>query len=681
MSGPLAWRCGPLFAALGLLLPACGGGQGSPPDAAPDIHVDTDDPPDAPPPDAPHGDAAPDVPAPDDIAPGDVPAPDAAPDPTAPFPIDCDDDADCLRPCAAGVCEAGVCAFPAASADRSGCVVPAPDAGDGLFRCVPPGAPGAGACSLCEPRQQLMGYTNILFSEDFDAGGGQFTIEKKAFSSATWSIDTGRASSGTHSFYFGDPDRRTYDVGARAAADAVTRPLVDLPGDDTPRVLTFHLYADTEETPAFDTLQVLTRAPDDSELLLWSSDEIGGTTVGGFDRVRLLLPPLEPGTRLVFRADSIDEIINDFEGFYIDDVRVLRACCAEAADCDDADICTTDSCEAGACVYEEAEGCCGGARDCDDGDRCTADLCALGAGACTHVELDGCCRADADCDDGEACTRDRCGEAGACENVQLCCDADRDCDDGDLCTIGRCDGGLCRYSNSCCTSNDECGDGDTCTDDVCLEGICRNDFNYGAGCCLPDILTEGFEPGGAAGWTLSPATNNIGWRLLTSATAPTGSRILYYGHPTLLFYESGGRNQGSATSPPFRLPRGVQVTASLSVRLDIEAEPSRDRFTVEAVVGDRVVPLVEKGALQLGAWQELRLDLSWAAGQTVQLRLRFDTVDGVQNTGRGVSVDDVQVFSDCQPRLCDDTVDCPSRLDCLTPSCEAGACVYRGACD
>ncbi len=53
--------------------------------------------------------------------------------------------------------------------------------------------------------------------------------------------------------------------------------------------------------------------------------------------------------------------------------------CASAADCDDGDACTLDSCAGGACAHAPA---------CDDGDPCTVDSCD--AAACHHEPVPNC---------------------------------------------------------------------------------------------------------------------------------------------------------------------------------------------------------------------------------------------------------------------------------------------------
>jgi hypothetical protein len=79
------------------------------------------------------------------------------------------------------------------------------------------------------------------------------------------------------------------------------------------------------------------------------------------------------------------------------------ACCTQAADCDDANVCTADSCDVAthACRHAPAPG------SCDDGDDCTTgDACR--GGVCAGTGIPNCCDTSAQCDDGNACTTDVC---------------------------------------------------------------------------------------------------------------------------------------------------------------------------------------------------------------------------------------------------------------------------------
>src|SRR5204863_371314 len=130
--------------------------------------------------------------------------------------------------------------------------------------------------------------------------------------------------------------------------------------------------------------------------------------------------------------------------------------CTTAADCNDRNACTADSCSAGVCSYTPIAGCklCTTAADCNDGNACTTDSC--NAGACHNTAIAGCkpCTTAADCDDQNVCTSDTCN-GGVCSNAAIdgCkpCTTTADCDDQNACTVDSCDGGVC--SN---TSNEGC---------------------------------------------------------------------------------------------------------------------------------------------------------------------------------------------------------------------------------
>ena len=91
--------------------------------------------------------------------------------------------------------------------------------------------------------------------------------------------------------------------------------------------------------------------------------------------------------------------------------------CDVAADCDDSNVCTLDSCGAGGvCVFEAIAGCepCTGPADCSDGDPCTLDVCSV-QGTCQNpVGNEG-----GACSDGIACTVDACA-SGTCVGTPNC---------------------------------------------------------------------------------------------------------------------------------------------------------------------------------------------------------------------------------------------------------------------
>jgi hypothetical protein len=120
--------------------------------------------------------------------------------------------------------------------------------------------------------------------------------------------------------------------------------------------------------------------------------------------------------------------------------------CSSAADCDDANPCTDDSCDPKlGCQYET------NTAGCDDQDACTID----------EVCQDGFCRAGAlvDCDDGNVCTTDSCDPSSGCQYDNNTAG----CDDGNACTIDdTCQDGACQA-----VEPHQCDDGNPCTDNDC----------------------------------------------------------------------------------------------------------------------------------------------------------------------------------------------------------------------
>jgi len=144
--------------------------------------------------------------------------------------------------------------------------------------------------------------------------------------------------------------------------------------------------------------------------------------------------------------------------------------CTSAADCDDSDPCTADTCSGGKCQNSAVSGCCTANSQCDDSDPCTADVCS--GNTCQNSAISGCCTKDADCDDKNPCTTDTCS-GGKCQtgSVAGCCAKDADCDDSNPCTTDTCDtsSGACANAatSGCCAYDTDCDDSDPCTLDTC----------------------------------------------------------------------------------------------------------------------------------------------------------------------------------------------------------------------
>jgi hypothetical protein len=209
------------------------------------------------------------------------------------------------------------------------------------------------------------------------------------------------------------------------------------------------------------------------------------------------------------------------------DTCVVGLCQGATVSCDDANPCTDDSCElATGCTHTDNSAACsdgdactdgdtcaggvcgkGGAANCDDGNTCTLDTCDTFAG-CYHLPTKSpCCQGVTSiCDDGNPCTSDDCGQGGACSHVanSAVCDDGNACTSADVCGTSGCKGSpkVCDDKNPCtsdsCSSqkgcvftalaSGSCDDGDPCTQgDVCGGGVCKGS---GQCACTPTFAKQ-----------------------------------------------------------------------------------------------------------------------------------------------------------------------------------------------
>jgi uncharacterized repeat protein (TIGR01451 family) len=132
--------------------------------------------------------------------------------------------------------------------------------------------------------------------------------------------------------------------------------------------------------------------------------------------------------------------------------------------CDDGNACTTNGCDA---VF----GCtatpvlnntpCGDGDVCNGNERCQSGVCIPG------VSLD--------CNDANACTVDNCDPVTGCVNTAIpaCtpCNVDIDCNDGNQCTSDICTAGVC--GNPLFPDGTTCGDSNVCNGtETCQVGVC-----------------------------------------------------------------------------------------------------------------------------------------------------------------------------------------------------------------
>lgn len=165
-------------------------------------------------------------------------------------------------------------------------------------------------------------------------------------------------------------------------------------------------------------------------------------------------------------------------------------------------------------------------------------------------------------------------------------------------------------------------------------------------------LDEDFE-GDVSGWT----TSGLWHRVTSSGCASPGfsspTRSMYYGQDGACDYDTGARTVGNLISPELDC---VTAASTLSFQYFREVEgPTDNAWETVSVAVSQVgqsgwTTLWSKTTQEASenAWTPSpALDLSPWAGQSIQVRFRFDSVDEEFNDYVGWMVDDVVTTGDC----------------------------------
>lgn len=282
----------------------------------------------------------------------------------------------------------------------------------------------------------------VLFEEDFEDGmpAGWVIEDNNPDDFVTWNVTDFRKAFGKYSLYLGHPKCHTYYNGQLDAECKpveggkkpslvrvhITTPPIAIPPTQGTKVLSFYLWLDSEPL-----LLNVPEQPDQfrvSAILgeqttqLYTSVEGGKTTNGKFVFITANLNQFTgKEIRIRFTFDTLDGTNNNYEGVYLDDVRVVSKAspkmCYEGDQCpDDGNICTDDGCSVfvnaapnGYCAYPLIPTCvqpeCTQATvsvDCPNAGECEEAKCI--EGSCVYEKVPGCCMSDvlfsADFDDG-----------------------------------------------------------------------------------------------------------------------------------------------------------------------------------------------------------------------------------------------------------------------------------------
>lgn len=467
----------------------------------------------------------------------------------------------------------------------------------------------SGAC--CEPQS--------LWAESFDGDGLAVDLSAPATSGAAWQVDTTQAASAPASLHFGVAGAATYDTGERVQGTA-TLPELTLPaGFDS--ALNLRVLAQVEPSPAFDRFWIEADALDDAGAVVETRTVLDKAQLPAlaFTEFAVVQVPLTDwaGRRVVLRLrfDSMDGNNNAFPGVWVDDLELVAGCpilaaCAEDADCDDGDACTLDACSAQGCVHDDS-------------------LCE------EPVDPTGpCAGPDAPAD---------------------CCTSDADCDDGDPATINTCEGATCTttLNPEACSKDQDCDDDEVCTTDTCVDHVCQHAGTIGPDCCEPsDHGLANFDKGKLSGMFVTDnLETGIFWNV-DKTRATSGDYSLYCGDPVTQSYAADERVKASATTPAFKVPKGGQTTVAFDVFKSTRGHRDYDVFQVFVLRNGALMPAWSSRTLDRGdtggQFLHVEIPLDVYAGQEIQLRFIFDTVDTPPGMFEGVYFDTVDLLTVCE---------------------------------
>ena len=283
---------------------------------------------------------------------------------------------------------------------------------------------------------------------------------------------------------FTKPSGHTSSFPNDSNLDGLNAPFGQVPGNDGDALYLAvgPFPAGAIATPAGTILTRLTFTALDGDP---ASPLIIATSLGSFTNTRVLGAGAWVGQNITGTTGSATVAITE---------------CVTNGDCDDGNVCTTDTCTVDRlCVYANNSLPCSDNLFCTATDVCVSGACVSSGNPCSggqfcNETLDACvqCLSDANCNDNNPCTNNVCNAFGQCTfpNNTLSCNDNLFCTLTDVCSGGVCvgSGNRCSGSQICEENNDrcvtcqtaaQCNDNNPCTDDSCntSTGLCVHSNN------------------------------------------------------------------------------------------------------------------------------------------------------------------------------------------------------------
>ncbi|MBN1874090.1 MAG: pre-peptidase C-terminal domain-containing protein, partial [Anaerolineae bacterium] len=139
----------------------------------------------------------------------------------------------------------------------------------------------------------------------------------------------------------------------------------------------------------------------------------------------------------------------------------------------------------------------------------------------------------------------------------------------------------------------------------------------------------------------------------SSSFSPTHS--WWYGQDDTGTYDTGTTNAGSLTSPPIYIPDvGYYLRFWYAYQTESQSTAFDWRLVQISADGGPFVTVLQLYDDPMGPWlQSPAIDLSAYAGQVIQMRFYFDTLDELYNAYRGWYIDDVDISATPPPTCYD----------------------------
>lgn len=577
-----------------------------------------------------------------------------------------------LKPCQVARCEAGTCK----AVKKDGACCNDTDCNDGAECTIDKCDLGSNICenktkpNCCAGQLTLLdvGFEQSSF-EGFVATEGQNNGNVK------WALSNDRSHTGKTALYLGNPCK-LYDNSATAASSCASagtpKPILSklssqevvLPAGKQ-AVAHFWIWIAAEpmfsdqlpagncKTPCPKGASCVKLLPEPGDICLPENDVVrvyvdaaGGTgsdpvwvsteikkSTDGWRHVSINLAQFQKAgsdTAVKIRWEfSANDVQNEFEGVYIDDVVIETLCADDTTLCD-----STKACK-------------------DDGNPCTSEACTLfvndkAQGICFFDQTPGCCVTAGDCGDKNDCTIDTCGKAegeaqGLCSHAP---DASNPacCQPASLFSDGFESGSISGWQHLGSNSKSVVWQVNT------KEGKTgQNSVYFGT----PNF--EGYD---------DPALGNAKGPRDTICSKPlklTGGTVYNIATFQLKMQtEWSGQPKENYKNPP------------------AQSDTKLDELRLEVLLPTGLKTVWSSDAIYgttEGQWVPVLASLDKWAGQEVSICLTFDAGDGLGNTLGGIWIDDFAIDVTCVKQTCVVDEQCGSECGaCSTPSCDGGTC-------